>query len=299
MRLVTRLVREPLLHFLLAGTLLFIAFDAIRPPASDMNREEVIVVDRAALLGFIEYRAGTYDPERFAAALDALTEAELQQLIDAYIEEETLYREARTLNLDQDDRVIHQRLVQKIRVLLGETGAPAAVDEAAITAYFQAHRDNYTIEPTLTFTHIFFDADRRGDGAAAAAGALPGTLVSGSAGAGDPEESGDRFPYFRNYVERTVDYVASHFGDEFAAAVMALEPSATRWYGPLRSSYGWHRVLLTERTAQRPATLEEVRETVIADFARDRADTALAQAVGRLRERYRVEIGPIRNTSRP
>jgi hypothetical protein len=296
MRFPIRLPREPLLYFLLAGALLFVVAAVLRSPAP---AADTIVVDRAALLGFIEYRAGTYDPEGFAAVLDAMPEPELRRLLDDYVAEEMLYREARTLELAEADRVIRQRLVQRMRTLLSER-ANAEPTAADLATYFEAHRADYTIAPTVTFTHLFFDAGRHGEAEArAAAATVQRQMGAAGSSAASPEDAGDWFPYFRNYVERTPDYVAGHFGQDFAAQLLALAPDAARWQGPLRSGYGWHLVLLTGRAEERPANLDEVRDAVAADYARTGADAEFAREVERLRQRYRVSVGSVRPSFTP
>ena len=94
-----RLVKEPLLHFILVGVLLFAAFHVVskEEPVDSPNR---IVVDRDALLTFMQYRSRVFDPGRFEDALDSLPQADLQALIDDYVLEEALYREAKALRLD-------------------------------------------------------------------------------------------------------------------------------------------------------------------------------------------------------
>lgn len=296
MRYLVRFLREPLLHFLLAGALLFVLAGAVGPSQSS---DDGIVVDRAALLSFIEYRAGTYDPDGFATVLDAMSEQEVRRLIEDYATEEMLYREARARDLAESDRVIRQRLVQRMRTLLSErANAEPTADE--IATYFAAHRDDYTIAPTVTFTHLFFDAGRHGEAEArAAAAALQQQLRAAASGINPAEDAGDWFPYFRNYVERTPDYVAGHFGKEFTAELLTLDPDAAHWQGPLRSGYGWHLVLLTGRTEERLATLDEVRDAVAADHARTRADADFAAELERLRQRYRVSIGQVRPSVTP
>ena len=296
MRSLARLLREPLLHFLLAGALLFALAGALGPGRSN---EDGIVVDRAALLSFIEYRAGTYDPEGFAAVLDAMSDQEVRRMIADYVTEEMLYREARARDLAESDRVIRQRLVQRMRTLLSER-ANAEPTEDALATYFATHAADYTIAPTVTFTHLFFDAGRHGEAEArAAAVALQQQLRASGSNTDPPEAAGDWFPYFRNYVERTPDYVAGHFGQQFTTELLTLGPDAAQWQGPLRSGYGWHLVRLTSRNEERPATLDEVRDAVAADYARFRADAEFAAELERLRQRYHVSIDSVRPAFTP
>jgi len=137
---------------------------------------------------------------------------------------------------------------------------------------------------------VFFDAERRG-AKIAHADALRAQHELDQAGAGfnDAAGRGDHFPFLKNYVDRTFDYVGSHFGSEFAARLATLSPSP-RWQGPFRSAYGEHIVLLTQRTERSYPKLEDVREQVEQDYLRERSSAALAKMVEAVRDHYRVEI---------
>ena len=289
---VRRLSREPLVHFLVAGAVLFAAYALVRGPGAAPADERTIVVDRRTLLTFMQYRSNAFEPSTFEAALDAMSDDERRRLIEAYVDEEILYREAKALGLSESDYVIRQRLIQKIGFLLGDIAdASLAIDAAELQAYFDTHREAYAIEPAVTFTHVFFDADRRGaEGALAAATAAIRDLNAAGAGFNDAAGEGDRFPFLRNYVERTAEYVASHFGADFAAELARLSPAASTWQGPLESAYGQHAVLLTQRTERSYPALDDVRDTVERDYLDERSALERAAMIEALRERYRVEV---------
>lgn len=295
MAAVTRLLREPFVHFLVAGALIFAAYAALRQsePGGD-----VIVVDRAALLNFMRRESNRFDTDGLAAALDDMPQDALQALIDAYVDEETLFREAASLGLADGDYVVRQRLIQKMRFLLEDIAETELnIDERSLMEYYRAHRENYAIEPSITFTHVFFDAERRGSDAAleAATEALR-SLNEAGAGFVDAPAWGDGFPLLRNYVERRLDYVAGHFGDDFASGIAALSPSRDVWQGPLQSVFGQHVVLVTEHRQGRHAEFESVRGAVERDFRRDRLRASVDEAIGDMRGRYRIELGKLRPT---
>ncbi len=296
----SRIAREPLVHFLAAGAALFTLFQAVggEQPAAD---DSTIVVDRRALLMHMQYRANAFEPEAFGALLDAMTPQELQALIDDYVREEALYREASFLGLGESDYIIRQRMIQKMSFLMGDLAvAGDATEEAALEDYFARNREVYAVEPSITFTHVFFDADRRGaEGAEAAARAALAELSAQEAGFNDAAGRGDSFPFLKNYVERTYPYAASHFGDAFAQGLAALPEDARGWQGPIRSAYGWHVVFVAARTRPSLPALSDVRDQVAADYRRETADAALETLTADLLERYRVEAPELAADPRP
>jgi hypothetical protein len=280
-------LREPLLHFALAGALLFALHRALGGDARGED-ERVIVVDRAALLEFVQYRSRAFSPEAAAQLLDGLTPTAREALVRDFVREEALHREALALGLARDDYVIRQRLVQKLDFALQGAHAPPAPSDAELASYYDAHRADYAEAASVTFTHVFFDAEQRGaEGALAAARAALPALNRTRVRFDQAPEHGDRFPFHVNYVERTEDFVASHFGAELARSVFALAPSE-EWRGPFPSPYGAHLVLVAARAPGRAPALAEIRGRVLEDAQREAARAAQERAVAEVIARYEV-----------
>ena len=286
-----RILREPLLHFLLAGGLLFGIYMWSHRGSAKPSSGKTIVVDKASLLNFLQYRNKAFKPEYFEAQLDAMSPRELRDLSDQYVEEELLYREAKSLGLEEGDDVIRQRLVQKMNFLiedLADTSGTASNEE--LEAYLKSNQAQYAVAPSVTFTHVFADSSTHGEKAAKEqAERLKAQLNSTHAAFNDAPQFGDRFPFLQNYVERTFDYIASHFGKDFAAEVQKLTPSQTQWIGPIRSEYGYHLVLLTSRSEGRTPQLQEIRSQVEEDWLRDRKEKARVLSIRELENQYNIE----------
>jgi hypothetical protein len=286
-----QILREPLLHFLLAGGVLFGIFTLARPASNDLPSDKTITVDKERLLTFLQYRSKAFETEYFTQQLEAMSPEERNSLVNQYIEEEMLYREAKALGLEQGDYVIRQRLVQKMRFLIDDlTEGGVAPDDAVLREYLLKNKDIYMLEPSLTFTHVFVDSAVRGNAAARQmAERLKNELNSRGAGFNDSPRFGDRFPFHENYVERTLDYVQSQLGADFVAELTKIVPSDKQWNGPMRSMHGYHIVLLTSRTEARLPDLIEIRAQVAEDWERDRTQNARTQGLKRLASEYTIE----------
>ncbi|MGZ3274480.1 MAG: peptidyl-prolyl cis-trans isomerase [Caulobacteraceae bacterium] len=287
-----RVVRDPLVHFLAAGALLFAVFAALHPQAaSGASEGKTIVVDREALVAFMQYRSAAFQPQYFEAQFKALSPVERQALIDRYVQEEALVREAGALGLDRGDYVIRRRMIQKMMYLMDDAATGTfAPSDADLQHYFQAHQDAYRGPATVTFTHVFVDNEvSHPEGAQRAAEALKAKLERRRAGFADAPAYGDRFAYLQNYVERTSDFVGSQFGAGFAAALAGLRPS-DHWQGPIRSDYGWHLVLLTQRKPAELAKFADVRQQVKEDMLRDTLANYRKKAIADLVGQFRVAL---------
>ena len=286
-----KFLREPLLHFLAAGLGLFVLFGIVNRGDQDAD-PNVITVDQEALLTFIQYRIKAFNPDLAEKKLDSLSDEELQRLIDDYVREEVLHREALALGLDDDDYVIRRRLVQKLEFITeGFAEAGADMDEAAVQRYFDANKADYYVEPYVTFTHVFFQTeDRPREQARTLAEKELQKLNRNGVPFSDAPQHGDRFLYHVNYVERTPDYVGSHFGPAMATALFGLEPNEFVWRGPFDSAYGVHLVLLTTNEPGREPELAELEGRVREDARRVRVREETEAAVADVVEAYDVRV---------
>jgi hypothetical protein len=284
-----KILKDPLVHFLVLGLGLFVLFDLVASDEAAYD-SRVINVDRDALLTFVQYRSRAFEPQIAAARLDGLSEEELERLISDYVREEALHREAKALGVDKNDYIIKRRMIQSIEFIT-DGFVTAAVDVSAddIAAHYEANREDYYISPFVTFTHIFFDGERHSrDEAFGLAKAKLAELNEQQVPFTDAPGHGDRFPYFLNYVERDPQFVASHFGLPMSEQVFALEANDATWHGPFESEYGLHLVLLTRKAEGRYPELAEV-EAVVRDNAQRDAIAALKdKAIQAIVDTYEV-----------
>lgn len=284
-----KILKEPLLHFLLVGLGLFVLFDLVASEDSAYD-SRVINVDRDSLLTFVQFRTRAFEPAVAAERLDAMSGEELQRLIDDYVREEALHREAMALGMDKNDYVIKRRMIQSIEFITnGFVAAAVDASDNDIREYFEENRDDYFVEPFVTFTHVFFSSERRSPAEALAfATAKLAELNRDRVPFSEAPRHGDRFPYFVNYVERTPAFVASHFGTPMTEALLKLEQDEATWKGPFESAYGVHLVLLTKSQAGRYPELAEVEDLVRQDVERAMKDALNDQAIQAIVDTYEI-----------
>lgn len=279
--------------------------DQVRPFSSFDSRDAIdsdpqtIVVDRDKLLTFVQYRSRAFDAARFNALLNSLPKEELQRLIQDYVREEALYREAKALQLDKNDYVARLRLIQQLEFITrGFADSQVQLTPQATERYYEAHQSEYRVAPKVTFTHVFFSSERR---AAAQARALArATLHQLNQNRVRFEQAavhGERFLYQLNYVNRESEEIASHFGAQMQSQLFALQPSDRTWRGPFQSPYGFHLVLLTRSEAGYLPPLEEVRGKVEQDIRQGAQEARFEQAMQSVVKGYKVQLEPIQKAS--
>jgi peptidyl-prolyl cis-trans isomerase C len=270
------LFKEPLLHFLVIGALIF-GLNAWREKTRPTGASTPQIKVTAAVIDRL--RAG-YE-RQFGQTPDS---EELRGLVTAHIREEVLCREALALGLDRDDTIVRRRLAQKMEFLTDDLVDAAQPEDAAVREFFEKNAAQYAKAGRVSFRHVYFSREKRG---ATAETAAREALVALEKGASD-EAFGDPFLHGFEFVEREQDDVIAAFGAEFAEQLAVQPPGA--WHGPVTSSYGLHLVRVEDRKEPRAAVFDDVRATVVRDLNDERRRTANREIFERLRERYRVTV---------
>lgn len=266
-----RLLREPLLHFLLIGGAIFLAHDFL---ADDSPADaETIVVSPARI-----ERIRTLFQEAWQRPP---TRAELEGLVAGDVREEIYYREALALGLDRDDAVIRRRMRQKMEFLI-DTGSQILMpDETTLQAWYTARHEDYRTPLQLDFEQIFL-------GARPSSGQIDAALRQlreNGAAARTVGETTLLPPVMHAAQPPAVDGV---FGPGFFARLETL-PTGT-WQGPVRSAYGVHLVRVQARLGGEIPPLEQVREQVLRQWRMEKARELRDRDYAERRRRYRVRV---------
>jgi peptidyl-prolyl cis-trans isomerase C len=274
-----KLFREPLLHFLLIGAMLFGLHALLQP----RKPEEVPSARRIVISqGDLERLRLTWQMQWQRPP----TAEEWQGLVEAHIREEVLYREALALGLDRNDTIVRRRLAQKFEFLTQDLAASRPPTDAELASFFEQHRERYRVATRLSFSHVYFNPDRRGPAVERDVQEALARLLAGTAH--EAAELGDPFLLDHELWRRTTGEVEQMFGRAFAEAVVNVVPGT--WQGPIASGYGWHLVRVDERAAARLPDLAEVQNQVQRDWADAQRRMANEEVFARVRSRYEVVI---------
>jgi hypothetical protein len=275
--MIRSLLREPLVHYLALGMALFAGY-ALLNRGNGSGSDQLIQVTENE----VQWLANTWEGRWQRPP----TNDELRGLVDAYIREEVLYREALAVGLDRDDQVIRRRMVQKLEFITEDLASQVQPSQTAFQTFFQENLDRYRVPQYRSFEHVYFNVDRRG--ANADAERVLEQLRTTSPSLQEAVMLGDRFMLQHAYRDLSEQGVARSFGTRFATSLFEVEPG--EWQGPIGSGLGLHLVRVTGVVEGRVPDLSEVRDDVLRDYgfdARERANQALYD---NLRLRYEIEI---------
>ncbi|WP_271566099.1 peptidyl-prolyl cis-trans isomerase [Bradyrhizobium sp. CCBAU 11386] len=273
------LLREPLVHFLLLGTVLFAAHGALGKRATAEPGK--IVVSQLRIDHLTQGFARTW--------LRVPTAEELEGLIRDYIREEVYYREAMAMGLDRDDTIIRRRLKQKLEFLSENITDLSPPTDEELRAFLQSHQDQFRSERRFTFHQVYLSPERHRDGLAGDAAELLRQLKR-SGNSSDTSSPGDPSLLEHQFANVEATEVAKQFGEKFASALSDLP--LREWQGPVESSYGIHLVFVDERTERRSPALEEVRDAVRRELLNVRRLESNKKFYDGLRKRYTISIEP-------
>jgi len=261
-----RLLKEPLLQFLVLGLLLYAAQLVLRPgPQRRVTLSQRVLTERV---------------QRKEDALGRpLSEAELTAITDEYTNEMILLHEAKLMKLDRSDDEVRSRLIHLARMRLDEVVPEPSRQQLEV--YFQQHSSEYRMGAWVSFNQVFFAPG------SPATPADPDSFLAllehkkDAAGLGEPD------PILNDHARKlTRSQLRSLFGPAFADTVFAL--AASSWSGPFRSTRGTHYVLLIEHHPAPVPRFEEVQAYLRKDWKAMKHREIQDRKLGELRREYTI-----------
>jgi peptidyl-prolyl cis-trans isomerase C len=261
-------LREPIIHFLIAGAGIFIVYSWFGGAIGAESRSITLTEGQVQRLA-----------EGWAQSWQrAPTDQELDGLIRDAVKEEIYAREAARLGLDQDDAVIRRRLRSKMEFLAASAVESDTPSEPALQKWMDAHPGRYPKTQIYSFDQIYAGADaHRAKGLLARLKSTQGSAFAGETLSVPP--SMNKVPAAE---------IARVFGDNFAASIAGLPLGS--WTGPVASGFGFHLVRVREATAQRRITIADIRKKVENDWRAATREEREEKAYQTLLDAYTIRI---------
>ena len=274
-----KLLQEPLVQFLLIGACIYGAYGLFAPP-DESGLETTVVVDANRINGFVAQWSSRWNRPP--------TREELDGLVNSYVREEILYRQAVAMGLAEDDAVTRRRMAQRLEFLTSDLARVVEPTQEELEQFFQDNTAQFSEPDRLTFVQVFFDPDSRDEATLPDAERVLAQLRE--AGVPDPAtlEAGDQMMLPNYFAAVSEADIQRRAGSGFASAVMALEPG--QWHGPVLSGFGVHLVYVLEREQAPPPVLADVKPQVMDALQTQRMERFNEQFYETLRDRYEVIV---------
>jgi hypothetical protein len=272
-----KILFEPLVQFLFLGAVVFGVYFLMdgSPPAAN---KRLIEVGEGQLAQMFETFSRTWQRPP--------TETELKGLIDGYVKEEVFYREGQKIGLDQNDTVFRRRMQQKMEFLLEPSIEELTPKPGELESYLKAHGEDYRLPPQLAFRQIFFNSHRPGDTGQTAAqqalAILKGETAANANSLGDPTLLPTRMDL------TNADMIATSFDEGFVEELSSAPQG--QWFGPVRSQYGIHLVLVEESIKAGAPSLDKVKGAVQLDWESARRKEIADSRYAEMKRQYEVKV---------
>ena len=276
---IKRLLREPLLHFMVLGAALFVGYAYLElDTEAESSYEIALTLEELAQLQMLYESQWRRQP----------TSEEFTRLVETRVRQEVLYREALAMGLDKNDEIVKRRMAQKMQFIAEDMAAAQEPATEELRAWYAENSDKFAMPKRLSFRHLYFSPDSRGarayDDAVSALARLNGQPV-------DSQLAGtlaDRFMYQDYYADQTSVSLAKEFGPQFAVSVEALTPDS--WQGPIESGFGWHLVYVDSVVPGRVPAFEEIESEIKTAWLGVQKEMAWRKAYEEMRAKYTLRI---------
>lgn len=257
-------LREPLLHFVILGAMLF-GIDAAL--ASREDDPHTIVIDA-------QVDAQAIDVFKNARGRDPNSE-ELYALRKVWLDNEVLYREGLALGLDRGDKAIRERVIFKALSMVDAGVKLPPYDVNVLKTWFEKNRQKYD-EPAR---YNFEEAVITGDRTEGAVRAFAQGLNSGA--------PGDTEADLRVFTARPHHNIVQSYGDDFTTALVSAPVG--EWQA-LPSNGGLRVVRLKSMTASKPAEFDNLAGVILQDWTDSVMAEQRSAAVRELAKKYEVQV---------
>src|SRR5262245_17287731 len=149
-----RLLREPLLHFLVLGAVLFAAYHYLQPApsAAPSSKQIQLSLDELSQLATVFQSQWKRDP----------TPEEFSHMVEQKVQSEVLYREGLAMGLDKNDEIVKRRMAQKMEFLAEDVAAAREPSGEELKAWYARNTDKFALPKRVSFRHLYFSPDKRG-----------------------------------------------------------------------------------------------------------------------------------------
>lgn len=268
-----KLLKEPLLHFVLLGFLFFGLYNAVN---KQNDSESVILID-------------DFDMNNIIASWEMQwkrlpTDEELKSLVDLNIKQEIFYQEALKMNLDHNDEIIKRRLAQKMQFLSNDLATISEPTDEDLQEFFDKNFEDYLTPSVYSFYQIIFSPDNRKDPKKDAEQTL---LKFKEISLEEMKNKGDAFPFPFFFENQNANDINRQLGIQFSDNLNTMETN--QWIGPVSSGFGYHLVYIVEKTGPQIPDFDIVKDDLLRDLEYENQKILNDQLLQELKKNYKIE----------
>ncbi len=269
-----KIIKEPLVHFVVLGVLLFSAWSWVNPGTEERGDDTIVIdqrrLDHLETLWKAQWKRDPA-PEDVAA------------IIDRHLRQEVFYREALNMGLDQDDDIIRTRLAQKMEAVASDLSMlmkpPTSAD---LRDFYVQHKDLFTLPDAFAFEQVLYLPEE------AKEADLKAILEDLNSGEEVPNNRVNKLSVPNVWQLTTVNALRNSFGGSFSESLAQFPVG--QWVGPVHSGLGLHLVKVTKNKPSQLAPYEDITDYVEQQYQYYAVLEAQKNMFQELLNKYQVQI---------
>ncbi len=260
-------LKSPILHFMLLGIAAFVAYNLLKPP----DRESITVTTQTI---------NALVQQRESISRNPVTDKERRVILEGYIEDEILLREAYKRDFDKNDYRVRKRILNIMRSSLSEVIPQPSV--AQLRVFYDENKDRYLTSSSRSFEHIYFSF------ASAKLPDKPERFIRQLQEKDDITGLGEFSVAGNQFSKSTFQTTAITFGKPFAQMVFKMP--LNQWRGPIESFRGIHYVRVTAEHEPQLPPFEQMESYLRQDYLLRKTRESQVKKIDELRKNYKVIV---------
>ncbi|GAA4290142.1 peptidyl-prolyl cis-trans isomerase [Aestuariibaculum suncheonense] len=244
------ILKEPLVHFLLLGFLIF-GYYYLKNKDTKLE-DNSIIIDNTEYDYLLNLWKNQWQREP--------NEQEIKAFLDQYLRQEVFYKEALAMNLDHNDIIVKRRLSQKMEAVSNDLSAmiqPPTDEE--LKAFYNKNKDLFKLPPAYTFHQVLFLNDENN---------LDNTIKEVkdnlNKGLEIPKDRKTKLSIPNVWTSKEATDIYKTFGDYFTSVLDSLPQK--KWVGPIPSGFGQHLVYLSKKELSQIANFKDIKPYIEKEY---------------------------------
>jgi len=258
-------VREPLLHFLLLGAILYLIYFALQPQTQQkqlntLQQSRSISIDKEEL---------SLAQKEYEVLLGKQLDANMQKALEKELyRKKVLLKAAEALKLSQNDPTIEKIVLQKMYAILNAKNDQTEPSELELEAFYKEHLKDYSKKESLSFFTVHFDKLSKEQAKSFY------KLLQNS----DPRDL--------NLTKQTlsIELLNKKFGNYFTQQLLFAPKGA--WLDAIPSKNGFEFVYIQDYTTTQAYPFEDVQDRVYRDLKKAHQKENFDRELKRLYQLY-------------
>ena len=266
----SKIMREPLIHFLLIGATLFFIYSESNKELVEENKNTIHIT--SAHLKEIE--------QLWMKKKGQIPSLQVKkELLDSYIKDEILYREALAKGLDKNDNTIRTHLAKKMQFVLDDLSVIKEPTQKELEEYYSKNSSKFKESASISFNQILFSKDKLTKDTQNEANSFLAKLQKSK----NPKVS-----TIGDLVELSKKGMTNLYGEEFTSKLFGLKQKA--WSGPFISKHGMHLIYVHNSNEEKTPEFSQVKEKVEQEWRKERQTEANEAFYEKLSKNYEIIV---------